>query len=739
MVQSTLADIDDVTALEPQAWLRRLPVGLSEAEQDLLARAWRCARSGYAERRRASGEAYLAHAVYTATILAELGLDATTLASALVHDLPELDERADSTLRKELGAEIADLVVGVRRMHGIGRFRDTAELEAAMQGERAEGLRKMLLAMARDVRVVLLALAERLHDLRTARELPDAERVRLARETREIYAPLANRLGIWQIKWELEDLTFRYLEPDVYMDLARRLAERRRDREAYIEQVCERLRAALADAGLSAEVYGRPKHIYSIYRKMQRKGVRFDDLYDLRAVRILVADEGACYAALGVVHGLWAPIPHEFDDYIATPKENNYRSLHTAVVGPAGKPVEVQIRTQEMHAEAELGIAAHWRYKEGGGQDAAFERKIAWLRQLLDWGREDGDEGGDFVDRMRAEVFADRVYALTPDGDVLDLPRGATALDFAYHIHTNLGHRCRGAKINGRIVPLTRPLENGDRVEVLAAREQRPSRDWINPELGYLYTNRARAKVRAWFRQRDHDKNVAAGRQALDKELRRLGLAQQVGTEEVVRRSRYSRTEPFLAAVGRGEVTPGQIAALLRDLLLPQRPEAAQAPGGGRRSRARWEGDGDDVTVEGVGNLLTRMARCCSPAPGDPIVGFITRGSGVTVHRQDCPNVEQLRQREPERLLDVDWRTAPGARYPVRIHVRTGALDGSLSAITRLCSSEGVHLEGVRTHAESADSYRIELDAQVGDVRQLSRLMANLAASGRVDHVWRGG
>ncbi len=738
MVQSALADLDDVTALEPQAWLRRLPVGLGEAERDLLARAWERARSGYAGRQRASGEAYFAHAIDTATTLAELGLDATTLASALVHDLPELDERAGHALRKDLGPEIADLVLGVCRMHGIGRFRDAAELEAAMQGERAEGLRKMLLAMARDVRVVFIALAERLHDLRTARYLPEAERIRLAREAREIYAPLANRLGIWQVKWELEDLAFRYLEPDAYMDLARRLAERRRDREAYIEQVCEQLRAALADAGLSAEVYGRPKHIYSIYRKMQRKGVRFDDLYDLRAVRILVTDERACYAALGVVHGLWTPIPREFDDYIATPKENNYRSLHTAVVGPAGKSVEVQIRTQEMHAEAELGIAAHWRYKEGGKQDAAFERKIAWLRQLLDWGREDSDEDGDFVDRMRAEVFADRVYALTPDGDILDLPRGATALDFAYHIHTNLGHRCRGAKINGRIVQLTRPLESGDRVEILASREQRPSRDWINPELGYLYTSRARSKVRAWFRQRDHDKNVAAGRQALDRELRRLGLA-DVGTEEVARRSRYARTDLFLSALGRGEVTPGQIAALLRDLLLPQRPEVPEGPPErSRRPRARRGGD-SDVTVEGVGDLLTRMARCCNPAPGDPIVGFITRGSGVTIHRQSCPNVEQLRQREPERLLEVDWRTTPGERYPVHIHIRTGALDGSLSEITRLCSNEGVHLEGVQTHAESADGYRIDVDAQVSDVRQLSRLMARLAASGRVEHVWRGG
>ncbi|MFP4647998.1 MAG: RelA/SpoT family protein [Halorhodospira sp.] len=737
MVQSTLADIDDVTALEPQAWFQRLPIRFAGPERKLLERAWYQARAAYGGCLRESGEAYFAHAVYTATILAELGLDAATLAAALVHDLPELDERSGPLLRKELGGEIAELIRGVRRMHGIGNFRDAAELEEAIQGERAEGLRKMLLAMARDVRVVFIALAERLHDLRSARGLAEAQRARLARETRDIYAPLANRLGIWQLKWELEDLAFRYLEPEAYMALAKRLAERRRDREAYIQQVARELQTAMDEAGLRAEVYGRPKHIYSIYRKMQRKGLRFDDLYDLRAVRILVDDERACYAALGIVHGLWTPIPREFDDYIATPKENNYRSLHTAVVGPAGKSVEVQIRTHEMHAEAELGIAAHWRYKEGGKQDAEFERKIAWLRQLLEWGRE--DEEGDFVDRVRAEVFADRVYALTPDGDVIDLPRGATALDFAYHIHTNLGHRCRGAKINGRIAQLTRQLDNGDRVEILTSREQRPSRDWMNPELGYLYTNRARSKVRTWFRQRDHDKNVAAGRQALEKELRRLGL-EEVSTEEVVRRSRYSRTDLFLSALGRGEVTSGQIAALLRDLLLPQRPEApAEWSARGVRSREKEAAEEGDITVEGVGNLLTRMARCCAPAPGDAIVGFLTRGSGVSIHRQDCSNVEQLRQHEPERLLDVSWQRTPTGRYPVQIHVHADALDEPLNQITRLCGQEGVRLDGLRTHSEAAEGYRIEIDVRVSDVHQLSRLMAKLSASAQIESVWRGG
>ncbi len=733
MVQPALSEIEDIAALEPWEWVERLPVTLGKSDQGLIERAWARAQAGYGDRARLSQEPYLAHAVHTATILAELGLDAATLAAALVHDLPDLDERTVATLRKDLGGDIADLALGVVRMHGIGHFRDAAELEAAAQSGRAEGMRKMLLAMARDVRVVLIALAERLHDMRTARWLAEDERVRLAWETRDIYAPLANRLGIWQLKWELEDLAFRYLEPETYQDLAQRLAERRSDRQAYIESVCEQLRTAMAEAAISAQVYGRAKHIYSIYRKMQRKGLRFDELYDLRAVRILVEEERTCYAALGIVHSLWTPITSEFDDYIATPKENNYRSLHTAVVGPEGKPVEVQIRTHEMHAEAELGIAAHWRYKEGGHPDAAFERKIAWLRQLLDPQREE-EQDEDFVDRVRAEIFADRVYALTPQGDVLDLPRRATVLDFAYHIHTDLGHRCRGAKVNGRIVPLTRGLENGDQVEILTSKEPRPSRDWINPELGYLYTNRARSKVRNWFRHRDHDKNVAAGRQALDRELKRLGL-DDMSTEEVVRRSRYARMETFLSALGRGEVTSGQIASLLRDRLLPDRPAPPRESPQGRGSPD--ERRGSDVTVEGVGNLLTRMARCCSPAPGDSIVGFITRGAGVTVHRQDCSNVEQLRQREPERILEVHWQAEPGARYPVRLHARVAVLDAALSEVTRLCGYEGVRLRGVQTSAEGREGYRVDMDVEVNDVRQLSRLMDKLTGGEHIELVWR--
>ncbi|MCG5530631.1 bifunctional (p)ppGpp synthetase/guanosine-3',5'-bis(diphosphate) 3'-pyrophosphohydrolase [Halorhodospira halochloris] len=731
MVQTAFTDIDDLSTLTVDGWLRRLPARFDSEELDLIAQAWDLARHKGDNLQRQSGESYFEHGVATATALAGLGLDATTLAAALVHDLPDLDGSYKQILQRKLNADIADLVQGVCRMHGLGSFHDSAELESA-HGSRVEGLRKMLLAMARDVRVVFITLAERLHDLRSAKEMDPSQRQQLARETQEIYAPLANRLGIWQLKWELEDLSFRYLEPDSYQELASMLAERRSDREVYIQRVRAELQAALDEQGVSAQVYGRPKHIFSIYRKMQRKGLRFDELYDLRALRVLVDSVQQCYAAMGIVHGLWTPIPREFDDYIATPKENNYRSLHTAVVGPEGKALEVQIRTHQMHQEAELGIAAHWRYKEGGKQDANFERKVAWLRQLLEWGGEDG-EAEDFVDQVRAEVFADRVYALTPSGDVIDLPRGATPLDFAYHIHTSLGHRCRGAKINNRIVQLTRQLENGDRVEIMTAREERPSRDWLNPQLGFLYTNRARSKVRTWFKQRDHDKNVAAGRQVLDKELTRLGV-DDVSIEELANQSRYQKAEAFLSALGRGEVTSGHIASLLRNRLLPQRPEPPPANAQARRAT----GSEGDITVEGVGNLLTRMARCCAPAPGDPIVGFITRGSGVTIHRQDCKDFGHLREREPERVLDVSWSTEPEGRYPVRINVRSAELNAVLAEITRLVSSEGARLGGVTTHTEQADSYRTELDLQVSDVQQLARLMEKLSGLENVDSVWRG-
>lgn len=742
MVQSALASEEALHRLGPEKWIERMRLRAGPDEYALIERAWYEAETVCSARERASGESYMAHGVAVASLLAGLGLDAETLAAALLHDVPDLDPDGADRLHRRFGSSVAGIASGVCRMHDIGILREPGEGlrmhsdgEAVAgergSGERIEGLRKMLLAMARDVRVVFIALAERLHDLRTADGLPDEQRQRLAHETREIHAPLANRLGVWQLKWELEDLTFRFLEPETYRDLASRLAERRRDREAYVEDVRERLERTLAQLGVEAEVHGRPKHLYSIHRKMQRKGVRFEDLFDLLALRVLVEDERSCYAALGVVHSLWKPIRGEFDDYIANPKDNNYRSLHTAVVGPAGKSVEVQIRTREMHEEAELGVAAHWRYKEGAPAtgDRDFERQLAWLRRILE-SADEHDE--DLIDRFRAEVFVDRVYVLTPDHDVIDLPRGATPLDFAYHIHTEVGHHCRGARVDGRMVPLTRPLENGERVEILTARDQRPSRDWLNPELGYLHTSRARGHVRAWFRQRDHDKNVSAGRQVLDRELRRLGV-QDVSVEELARRSRHVRSENFLAALGRGEITSGRMAGLLRDRLLPERPAA---PASGQRPGVGASGDAGDVTIHGVGSLMTRMAGCCAPTPGESVAGFITRGHGVTVHRVDCRNLARLAEQEPERIIEVDWSTRTAGRYTVRIGIRTDALDALLGEVTQLLSGEDVRLAGVQS-ASDGDGYRVELGLEVRDVGELSRVMSRLSGCPHAEDVRR--
>ncbi|MBA1149091.1 GTP diphosphokinase [Ectothiorhodospiraceae bacterium WFHF3C12] len=734
MVQVT-GEFDDLLAkgeVEFADWRERLPIALSPEEAGCLERAWRYALEAYGGRKRDSGEPYFEHALSVAGIVAELRLDADTIAAALLHDLPKLPGYQRDVLREGFGRSIVGLVEGVDRMSVIT---DLAEGPSTDNEERqSEALRKMLLAVARDMRVVFITLAELLHDLRVAKHQDETTRRRIAREAHDIYAPLANRLGIWQIKWEMEDLSFRYLEPDTYKRIASLLAERRVDRERYIAEVKEQISGALERAGIDAEVSGRPKHIYSIWRKMQRKGVDFHELFDIRAFRIMVRDVAACYSALGVVHSLWKPIPREFDDYIATPKENNYQSLHTAVVGPEGKTLEVQIRTREMHQEAELGIAAHWRYKEGGKQDPAYEQKVAWLRQIFEWGKEETGARA-FLDRIKDELFEDRVYVITPRGEVMDLPRGATPLDFAYHVHSEVGHRCRGAKVNGRMVQLTHELQSGDHVEVLTSRASRPSRDWLNPSLGYVRTPRARAKIRAWFRQQDFDKNVSEGREVLDRELHRLGV-DNTNLEQLAQRTRFGKLDDFLAAIGRGDVTGGQIASLLGDELLRKRPQEPQLPRG--PGQAEPAGGDDDVTIYGVGNLLTRMARCCHPAPGDAIVGFITRGRGVTIHRQNCPNVARMRQDNSQRLIEVSWNRRTERRYPIEIHVEAYDRQGLIKDISGLLANERINVTAVNTHTDSRDHFaRMSLTLEVTDVAQLSRVMDRIASLRNVRDVRR--
>ena len=710
------AKVDDEIKLR---WLNSLSENWSEEEMSVIHRAIDMAESAHADQQRASGEPYLTHAIAVADILARLRMDHHTLAAAILHDVVEDTEVTLEQVSEACGAEVAHLVDGVTKMAIIS---DYHEIEQGKEQIKAESLRKLLLAMAEDVRVVLIKLADRLHNMRTLGHLPAHKQHRIARETMDIYAPLANRLGIWQAKWELEDLSFRYLEPDNYKQIARFLDERRVDRQRYIDEVIEILNTEIHKAGIKAEVKGRAKHIYSIWKKMKRKGLGFHELFDVRAVRILVDSVADCYHVLGIVHTLWRHIPNEFDDYIATPKENFYRSIHTAVVGPAGKNLEVQIRTHEMDHHSELGVAAHWRYKEGGKSDRDFEQKIAWLRQLLEWKEEEAN-AGDFIDRFKSEVFQDRVYVLTPNGEVRDLPQGATPLDFAYHIHTELGHRCRGAKVDGRIVPLTYELKSGEQVDILTTRHSMPSRDWLNTQLGYLKTSRARSKVRHWFKEQDYDHNVGDGRHALERELRRLGI-DDLSHEAIAHQLHFEKVEELLAAIGRGDVSTAQIAGAVQSIQGLRQPPILE-PGRRPPKKDKAHTDGGDVHISGVGNLLTTMARCCRPAPGDAIVGFITQGRGVTIHRRDCSNILNLPVEKCDRLIEVEW-SSKGERnyYPVDLEIEAIDRQGLLRDVTTVLANEKVNVLAVNTGTDKRDySAHMNLTVEIEDTDQLSRVL----------------
>jgi GTP pyrophosphokinase len=696
-------------------WLATVARRLEPAETERLRAALDLAVPACTGRTLATGEPMLAHALATADILLELGLDCEAIAAALVcrafDSTPELALR----VRERLGAAIADLAAGVQRMAHIealsGRRRDGGR--PAEQALQLESLRKMLLAMVQDVRVVLIKLADHAQELRYAVRLGEAAPRRATAElSRDIFAPLASRLGIWQLKWELEDLAFRILEPEVYQRVARLLDEKRADRERYIDAVTGRLRDELARAGIPAEVTGRPKHIFSIYRKMQSKGIEFASLYDVRAVRILVASVKDCYAALGLVHHLWSPIPKEFDDYIARPKSNSYRSLHTAVVGPEGKAVEVQIRTHAMHQDAELGVAAHWRYKEGRRQEAGYDRKIAWLRQILEW-KEDVRDTGELAEQFRTGLFEDTVYVLTPQGRVIDLPQGSTPIDFAYHVHSELGHRCRGAKVDGVMVPLNTPLRNGQTVEVLAAKVGGPSRDWLMPRLGYLKSPSARTKVRQWFNRQNFEAEVAQGRALLERELQRHGKS-ALNVERLAGTFGHSTASDFLADIGRGDIGPKQLHDALAGDAAPPPPAAPSLVP--RKPRSAGEGG---VLVVGVDKLLTVPAKCCKPAPQEPIIGFVTRGRGVTVHRANCANVKRL---DPERRVPAEWGAAEGATFPVDIEIDAIDRTGLLRDISEVLSRERINVTA--TKSSSSDlAARLRFTLEVRDLDQLRRVL----------------
>jgi GTP pyrophosphokinase len=703
--------------MEFEPWLASLKDGRSEAERELLRRAFDLANQSHANQQRASGEPYIQHCLAVAQMLAELRLDTAALAAALMHDTLEDTEVTYQQLETQFGSEIATLVDGVTKLGQIDHLSGMSDRNIK-EDTQAESLRKMFLAMVDDVRVVLIKLADRLHNMRTLSSLPEHKRKRIARETLEIFAPLANRLGIWQIKWELEDLALRHLEPGIYKEIATLIDERRPDRERYITKVVSQVREELKKANINAEVTGRPKHIYSIYRKMKRKGVDFDQIYDVRGVRVTVETTRDCYAALGVIHSLWRPVPGEFDDYVATPKDNMYRSLHTAVVGPEGKPLEVQIRTYEMHYTAELGIAAHWRYKEGHRQDLVFDNKIAWLRQLMEW-RQEVTDAHEFIDSLKTDVFQDRVYTFTPKGDIMDLPAGSTPIDFAYHIHTEVGNRCRGAKVNGRLVALDYQLRSGDQVEILTAKRGGPSRDWLNPHLGYVKTSRARSKIRQWFKRQNREENIIQGRETLERELKRLGL-DETPYDQITKKFNYDKVDDLMAAIGAGDINAHQIAGRALELAKPEE-EFLEIPS----VRAMPAAAATGIRVSGVGDLLTHLARCCNPLPGDDIVGYITRGRGVTIHRRDCPNV--LRSNDQERLIEVDWGRELMETHPVNVRVQAYDRQGLLRDIAGIVADEAINLSAANIATRKKDNIAtMMVTLEIADIDQLSRVLARI-------------
>lgn len=724
-----------------------LPKTYTPADRDLLLRAYRVAERAHRGQKRASGEPYISHCLAVGAILAEMRVPPEVIAAALLHDtIEDTDLTLDDILR-DFGSQIAKLVDGVTKLTQLPRVsrgdqhmgEETREEEERQLAVRrgmpdpeqeaqqiarsrrydsvSETLRKTFLAMGDDVRVVLIKLADRLHNMRTLGHLPEQKRKRIAQQTMDIFAPLANRLGIWQMKWELEDLSFRYIDPQTYKEIAEHLAERRADREKELRVAVARLQAVLSQSGIHAEISGRPKHIYSIYKKMYRKGVPFEMVFDVRGVRILVDSIQACYATLGVIHTNWRPIPDEFDDYIAAPKDNFYQSLHTAVVFDDRKTLEVQIRTPEMDQSAEYGIAAHWRYKEGLGRDEEYERRILWLRSLMEW-RQDVEDAREFVEGMKSDVFEDRVYVFTPRGDIIDLPAGSTPIDFAYHVHTDVGHRCRGSKVNGKLVALDYTLKTGEKVEILAAKRGGPSRDWLNPNLGLVKTQRARAKIRQWFKRQAREQNINQGKTMLEKELRRLGLA-NMNLERLAREFEQRSVENFYEAIGNGDVA---ISRIVNHLTLAEEEEV------GFEQLARPAAEvaavvPDSVSVVGLKGLLTSLAKCCNPAPGDGIIGYVTRGRGATIHRQDCPNIMRIRDRE--RLVRVSWGEAKHT-YPVPVRIKAYDRNGLMRDVSTLITDEGINMLKVNVELNKKNLAIFDLILEVRDLGQLSKVLDRL-------------
>lgn len=712
-----------VASASIDAVLARARQYLPEERLGIIRDAFEFAARHHEGQFRKTGDPFITHPVAVAELVANLELDHLAIAAALLHDVQEDCGVKNEEIAERFGPRVARLVEALTKLEKLPM--NVREIDPMRGTTQSQNLRKMFLAMAEDLSVVLIKLCDRLHNMRTLWAFPPEKQRRIALETQEIFAPLASRLGVWQIKWELEDLAFRYLEPEKYREIAELLASKRVTRERIIAEASETLKTHLEAAGIKAEVTGRAKHIYSIYQKMQRYSAQsksFDQIYDLLAVRVFVDTVSECYHALGVIHALWRPIPGQFDDYIGNPKDSMYQSLHTTVVGPGGRPLEIQIRTWEMHRVAEYGVAAHWRYKEGNRQAGRDEERIAWLRQLIEWQR-DLAGADEFVESVKTDIFHDQVFVYTPKGDVLDLPAGATPLDFAYRIHTDLGHQTVGAKVNGRMVALNSPLKTGDVVEILRSRASKgPSRDWLNQNLGYIRTAHSREKIRQWFRKQERAENIERGREMLEKELRRLGWDIAERQEQLLQLFNYTSWEDFLAAIGYGGISTNSIARKIAAEIereeaeneppppLPQKQEPAKLGGPGMR-------------VLGVGNLLTTMARCCNPVPGDQIVGYVTRSRGVSVHRADCLNI--LNEAERERIVEVEWGTVTRT-YPVSIRIEAWDRVGLLRDITTVVTEEKVNMVGVRTSENGEGSVTITTTLETTGIEQLSRLLARI-------------
>jgi len=712
--------------------LQKAAVYLPPEKLALVEEAYRFAEKAHEGQLRESGEPYLEHPLQVAITLADLQMDSGALAASLLHDVCEDCGISLSEIEAKFSAEVAKLVDGVTKLsqlslqlpEGVARKSSAADSQ-----QQAESLRKMLVAMAEDLRVVFIKLADRLHNMRTLSALPEEKQRHIAHETMEIYAPLAHRLGIWELKWELEDLAFRYLEPKRYAQLAKMVAGKRTEREEFITKVIDIIKKEFERLGFKAEITGRPKHLYSINQKINKysaQGKQFNDIYDLFALRVLVDTVQDCYNAVGIVHSMWHPVPGAFDDYIANPKPNGYQSLHTVVMAFGTTPIEIQIRTRDMHYTDEYGIAAHWRYKEGKKDDSHYEERIGWLRQLIDWHRElSGTE--EFLESVKTDIFIDQVFVFTPKGEVKDLPKGATPLDFAYRIHTELGHHCIGAKVNNRLVSLNYQLNNGDVVEIITTRRDKgPSRDWMSPHLGYVHTSHALEKIRQWFKKQEREDNIEQGRILLDKELKQLGL-KYTDRESIAKFFKFSNVDDFLAAIGYGGINVESIALKLA----AQQEQPRVVPEIAPLKQVKSE-----VQVLGVGELLTNLAHCCNPVPGDDIVGYVTRSRGITIHRRDCFNI--INEDEKERLIEVEWGQTE-AQYPVTIQVVAWDRGGLVRDISTIIAEDKVNILSMNVTEHGDRTTTVLLTVETKGLAHLSRILSRLGGVRGVLNIARVG